>query len=206
MPKILEKVERRLGKKLFLKGDRCGGPKCAGIRRAYPPGAHGKAHRRGGSEFRELLAEKQTVRFLYGLDDKDVRRYAQKAASQPGIFSFHFTRLLEMRLDNIVFRLGLAPSRRSARQVVLHGHVMVNGKTMWTPSAQIKKGDTVSVREPSRSLPVFSGRAEQLKKHAPPQWLKLDPVAMTGTVEGLPNAEDTGVFLDVTKVKEFYSR
>ena len=116
MAKVLEKVERRLGEKLFLKGDRCIGPKCAFTRRSYAPGLHGKRKRRGSSEYGELLRAKQRVRFVYGLDDRDIKKYTQEAESKSGVFSSNFWHLLESRLDNAVFRLGFAPSRRNARR------------------------------------------------------------------------------------------
>ena len=211
MTRVLEKVERRLGEKLFLKGHRCLGPKCAYIRRGYPPGLHGNKkkggrRRRGLSEYGELLREKQKVRYLYGLDDKDIARYSKKAASTSGVFSSNLLRMLESRLDNAVFRLGFTESRRIARQVVNHGHVLVNGKMASIPSFQIKKGDTIALKEKILSSPLFSELEIKIKKYEAPQWLELDRTNKTGKVTRLPEADDAGVSADVTKIKEFYSR
>ena len=210
MPRILEKVERRLGEKLFLKGERCLGPKCAMVRRAYPPGAHHKAkgssRRRALSEYNTLLREKQKVRFLYGLDDKDVRKYNKKAASKPGIFSSNFLQILETRLDNVVFRLGLAESRRIARQLISHGHVKVNDRRVNAPSFLVKKGEVISLKEKILSSPLFTNLGTRLKKYEAPKWLELDKEKKSGKVLHLPSEEDAGVTADITKIKEFYSR
>ena len=212
MPKILEKTERRLGEKLFLKGDRSLGPKCAMVRRAYPPGVHGKPGRgskrkgRGGSELSLLLNAKQVIRFRYGLDDRDIARYSKQATQRAGIFSVNFLRLLEMRLDNVVFRLGLTDSRRAARQIVGHGHIAVNSKRVTIPSLQLKKGDVVGFGERSLVLSPATGRTERLKKYQPPQWLSLNADKKEGMVLRQPEAAETGVTSDLTKIKEFYSR
>jgi small subunit ribosomal protein S4 len=210
MTRVLEKVERRLGEKLFLKGQRCLGPKCAHIRRGYPPGVHGKkkggGRRRGLSEYGELLREKQKVRYLYGLDDKDIARYAKLAAERSGVFSSNLLRMLESRLDNAVFRLGLTESRRIARQVVNHGHVTVNGQKVSIPSFQVKKGDILGLKEKILSSPLFSELEIRIKKYEAPPWLELDRTKKTGTVVRLPEADDAGITADVTKIKEFYSR
>lgn len=206
MPKILEKTERRLGEKLFLKGDRCIGPKCALTRRSYPPGSHGKKRRRGLSEFGELLREKQRVRFLYGLDDKDVKRYTKEAALKSGVFSSNFWRMLESRLDNAVFRLGLAPSRRVARQMVLHGHIMLNGRAVNIPSVQLKKDDILSIKESSLSSPLFGELDSRLKKIEAPSWLLPDKAQKSGKVVAVPETESLETYFNATKIKEFYSR
>lgn len=208
MARVLEKVERRLGEKLFLKGYRCLGPKCAHIRRGYAPGVHGKkrGRKRGVSEYGELLREKQKVRYLYGLDDRDIARYAKLAASKAGVFSSNLLKFLESRLDNTVFRLGFTESRRIARQVVNHGHVVVGGKTVSIPSYQVKKGDTVALKEKIMASPLLSELEIRIKKYEPPQWLGLDREKKIGTVLRSPEADDAGVIADVTKIKEFYSR
>ncbi len=210
MARVLEKVERRLGEKLLLKGTRCLGPKCATVRRAYAPGAHGKKkggrRRRGGSEFGALLSEKQKVRYLYGLDDREVERYSKKAASMSGVFSSNFLELLETRLDNTLFRLGLTESRRIARQVVGHRHVTVNGKTVNIPSYRVRKGDVIALKERIVASPLFSELDARLKNYVPPAWLNLNPSQKKGEVVKMPEAEDAAITVDVTKVKEFYSR
>lgn len=208
MTRVLEKTERRLGEKLFLKAHRCSGPKCAHIRRAYPPGVHGKkkSRRRGASEYGQLLHEKQVIRFLYGLDDKDLRRYSTKASSKSGVFGSNFLQMLERRLDNTVFRLGFTESRRIARQIVSHGHVLVGGRPVNIPSYQVKVGDIVSLKENLLSSPLFEGFDARIKNYEPPQWLALDRSIKKGAVVRMPQAEDARVTVDVTKVKEFYSR
>lgn len=208
MPRILEKTERRLGEKLFLKGDRCIGPKCALTRRSYPPGARGKSRRRGRglSEYGELLKEKQKVRFLYGLDDSDIRRYTKKGELMAGVFSSNFWRMLESRLDNAVFRLGLAPSRRIARQMVTHGHIGLNGRLVNIPSVQLKTGDTVSIKESSQRSALFRELDSRLKRVEPPVWLSLDKARKAGKVIAPPEVEHLEIDFNATKIKEFYSR
>lgn len=205
--KLLEKVERRLGERLFLKGERCLGPKCALVRRAYPPGAHGKGRkkgRRGLSEYGELLREKQKVRFFYQLDDKDMRRYTKEAAEKAGIFSSNFLQVIESRLDNVVWKLGFASSLRVARQLVSHGHITVNGRRVNIPSYRLSKGAVVGIRE--ASLPIFTDMEARFKKYEPPVWLLLDKEKKMGTVVAVPIIEDLEANIKVTKIKEFYSR
>lgn len=210
MTKVLEKVERRLGEKLFIKGDRCIGPKCAFTRRNYAPGAHGKAgkgRRRDPSEFGQLMREKQKIRFIYGLDDHDMKKYITMAVSKKtGLFGTHVIQQLECRLDNIVYRLGFAYSRRAARQAISHGHFMVNGKRVFTPSFQVKKGDIVSVREQSLSSGIFAHIDDKMRSYEAPQWLSLDKNKKLGTMSADPEVDDVGMNVDITKVKEFYSR
>ncbi len=204
--KVLEKVERRLGEKLFLKGDRCIGPKCAVTRRGYPPGIHGKKRKRGLSEYGLLLREKQKVRYLYGLDDKDMKRYTKEAVSKPGIFGSNLLRLLESRLDNVVFRAGFSESRRIARRLVSDGHMRVNGKTLNIPSARMKKGDIVSIKEKIIGRGPLAELEPRLKKYEPPSWLDLDKNKKEVKVAHEPQVNELEVQLDVTKIKEFYSR
>lgn len=207
MTKVKEKVERRLGEKLFLKGERCAGPKCAFTRRSYPPGTRSrKARRRGLSEYGTALKEKQKIRFSYGLDDKTLERYVKEAASRPGIFNSSFLAILERRLDNVLFRLGLAISRRIARQAVSHGHVLVNEKRVTVPSYRVKVGDTVSFREQSLKSPFYIDLEARLKKYEAPKWLSLDKSKKTGRIIALPDTEDAGTTVEIMKIKEFYSR
>lgn len=206
MVRVLEKVERRLGERLLLKGDRCSSPKCAHARRGYPPGMHGKKRSRNASEYGQLMREKQKVRFVYNLDDKDIKRYIMKAAEKPGLFNVNFIRLVEMRLDNGVYRFGFALSRRSARHAVKYGHISVNGRRVDIPSYQLKKGDVVSVRELSSSSVMFSHIDAKMKKYTPPQWLEVDMNKKQGTVVRLPEVENAGISSDFIKIKEFYSR
>lgn len=208
MARVLEKVERRLGEKLGLKAERCSGPKCALTRRAYAPGAHGKnkKRKRGMSEYGGMLREKQKVRYLYGLDDKDVKRYSEEAAKRPGIFSSEFLKALERRLDNTVFRLGFAESRRSARHLVSYGHVLVNGKTVNIPSFRVKEGEMITIKEKSLQKGFLGDLDIRLKKRQMPSWLALDSVKKEGKVVGMPGPENTDLIADVIKIKELYSR
>lgn len=199
-----------MGEKLFLKGERCLGPKCALTRRNYPPGAQGRRRRRGRrggrSEYGELLKEKQKIRFLYGLDDKNVKRYVQEAERRPGVFSSNFMRLLEGRLDNAVFRLGFAPSRRVARHIVSYGHVTLNSRRVQIPSIQVRPGDTIAIKGRSQRTGLFFDLETRLKRVALPKWLALDPATREGKVVEAPALDETVSTIDVTKVKEFYSR
>jgi len=159
------KLCRREGEKLFLKGSRCFSEKCAFERRAYSPGEHGRAMRRKGSEYALRLREKQKVRRIYGVLERQFRNYFHRAERQKGITGENLLRMLECRLDNLVYRLGFAPSRKAARQLVLHRHFMVNERVVNIPSYQVKPGDIIAVREKSKNLDVIhqalrEGRAE----------------------------------------------
>lgn len=214
--KTLEKIERRLGEKLLLKGERCAGPKCALVRRKYPPGVHGRSRRgsQSKSEFGELLQIKQKVRYLYGLTDSEMKKYVLTAVSKSGIFDENLFEMLERRLDNVVFRLGFTDSRRKARQIVSHGHIMVKPpqksdtalRKVTIPSYQVRKGETIAIRKNSLTAGVFGNLDLKLKKHQTPQWLKLDKNKKEGIIVAMPDMEDAGVTLEVTKIKEFYSK
>lgn len=210
MAHLLEKVERRLGEKLFIKGDRCIGPKCASVRRAYPPGAHGKKKRGGrggGSEYSLLLRGKQKVRYLYNLDDKDIKRYSTKAEQKSGVFSSNFFIMLEKRLDNVVYRLGFTTSRRAARHAVKYGHITINGKAVNIPSYQVKKGESIGIKEGSSANGLFTDIEIRLKKYEPPVWLTLDGAKKSAVIAGQPDPnEGISTGIDFTKIKEFYSR
>ena len=206
MPRILEKKERALGEKLFLKGERCAGAKCVMVRRNYPPGAHGKRKRRASSEFGTLLREKQKVRFLYGVDDATVRRYSKEAAFAKGVFSSNFWRILESRLDNVVFRLCFSVSRRAAQQAINHGHVLVNEKTVTISSFRVAPGDVISLKERTARLGLFQDLGSKLARQQTPQWLLIDPEKKTGKIAKAPDVEDLETMFDATKIKEFYSR
>ncbi len=206
MPRVLEKRERSLGERLFLKGDRCAGVKCVMVRRNYAPGAHGKRKRRASSEFSTLLREKQKVRFSYGIDDAAVRRYSNEAAFKKGVFSSNFWKMLESRLDNVVFRLGFSVSRRSAQQAITHGHIVVNGKAVTIPSYRVRPGDEVSLKERAFGLGLFADLENRLNKQQVPQWLELDPAKKIGKVIREPETETLETMFDATKIKEFYSR
>ena len=206
MGKVLEKRERRLGEKLFLKGDRCLSPKCAVIRKPYPPGMHGKKRFRGGSEYSELLKEKQKLRFLYGLDDKNLKKYFIKAKSKKGDLAGNLIELLEHRLDNAVFRLGFAVSRSIARQFVGHGHIMINGRIIDIPSYSTRPGDKIEINPASRNLNIFSDLQNQLKKYEPPAWMALDKDKLVGEIKRKADKDDVVISPDISLIVEFYSR
>ncbi len=212
MPRILEKTERRLGEKLFLKGDRCIGPKCAMVRRAYAPGVHGAKKGRGkgrpgkSSEFGDLQREKQKLRFFYGLDNRDIKHYVEQASRKSGLFDAHLIQMLESRLDVVTRRLGFAPSGRAARQTISHGHIAVNGRTVRTPSYQTRKGDSIGFTARAGRASGFAALGERLAAVQAPPWLALDSRRKTGTVVGVPDRGISGVTFDIIKVKEFYSR
>ena len=204
---LKEKTERRLGERLFLKGDRCLGPKCAVVRRNYPPGMQGtKRRRKDSSEYGSLSREKQKVRYFYGIDNKDIKRYTETALKRRGVFSFHVLQLLERRLDNVVFRLGFAESRRQARQMITHGLVMINHKIVRTPSYQTRKGEKVILKERAIQSPLGVSAAERIKKCEPPQWLEIDRSTRAGSVLRIPEEGDVEIIFDISKIKEFYSR
>lgn len=203
------KLCRREGQKLFLKGERCYSPKCALERRSYPPGEHGfeqQFRRRRTSAYGQQLREKQKLRRIYGVLETQFRRYYREALRLPGITGTNLLALLETRLDNIVYRLGLASSRAQARQLVTHGHFDVNGRRCDIPSALLKEGDVVSIHPSSRDLPYFREVREILAEHAPPTWLTLDPIDGSARVEHVPSRDDIELTVDEQLVVEYYSR
>lgn len=199
-----EKKERSLGIKLFLKAARCNSPKCATVRRPTKPGAHGKSRGRSLSEFGEQLKEKQKFQFSYGLRESQIKNLFKKALKSRGVTGARFLSLLEGRLDNVVFRLGLAPSRSVARQLVGHGHIMVDNQRVTIPSYQVKAGEVISIRPQSKEHPVFKALGESLKKYEPPSWLFLDKEKMEGKVISAPKDFDES--FDVNMVVDYYSK
>ena len=200
------KLCRRAGEKLFLKGDRCLSPKCAMVRRPYAPGIHGHTPSRGGSEFGKQLAMKQKIKHLYGVMERQFRHHFDEVKKTPGVTGDQLLSRLERRLDNVVYRLGLASSRRMARLVVGHGHITVNGKILNIPSYQVKKGNIIAPKELSLKSGIFAGIEERMRGFEPPRWLSLDKSKKAGTVMADPEADDVQTTVDITKIKEFYSR
>lgn len=199
------RICRRHGEKLFLKGERCMGPKCAIERRNYPPGPR-SARRRKVSDRGLQLREKQKARFAYGVLERQFRRYYEEAARRPGVTGENLVRLLEMRLDNVVHRLGWADSRDQARQIVRHGHIALNGRKTDIPSAQVKVGDTISWTPRGRNTEYFKMRVARMSSVATPRWLSLDREAMTGRVIALPERADADRTFDESVIVEYYSR
>ena len=196
---------RREGQKLFLKGDRCYGDKCAISRRPTPPGQHG-AGRRKVSEYGMQLREKQKTRRAYGVLESQFRKYYEKAAREKGITGENLLRMLELRLDNVVYRLCFGDSRPQARQFVTHGHIRVNGKKVDIASYQVSVGDVISIKDTSKDVPAFKGLREQGASKPIPKWLELDAENLTGKVVALPEREDIDLNIEELLIVELYSR
>lgn len=196
---------RREGMKLFLKGDRCYTGKCAIDRRAYAPGQHGQSRGKKPTEYGIQLREKQKVRRVYGVAEKQFRNYFDEAARQKGMTGENLLRLLERRLDNVVFQLGFATSRPEARQLVRHGHYTVNGRRVDIPSFLVRQGDVVAVKEGSKTSPRIKEIITNLDR-TPPKWLSIDANAAAGTVEALPTREDIQLPIQEHLIVEKYSR
>jgi len=197
---------RRENVKLYLKGDRCYSDKCAFDRRSYPPGQHGQ--RRSGkiSDYGIQLREKQKVKRSYCLSEKQFKLTFERADRQKGITGINLLLSLEQRLDNVVFRLGFANSRPQARQLVRHGHFMVNGKKVDIPSYQLKAGDVVVIREKSRNIQVFTDSLEAVVRRSMPQWLDLEKENFKGTIRNIPVREDITMPIQENQIVELYSR
>jgi small subunit ribosomal protein S4 len=196
---------RREGTKVFLKGDRCYTDKCPFERRPYPPGQHGR-RRKKSSDYESQLREKQKVRQMYGIMEKQFHSYFEKAEAQKGVTGMNLLRLLEMRLDNIIYRLGFANSRDQARQLVLHGHFSVGGKKVDIPSYQVKPGDEITVREKSRKILVIQDAQEVIARRGCPEWLELDSENLKGSVKDVPSREDITFPINENLIVELYSK
>jgi len=196
---------RREGVKLYLKGDRCYSDKCAIVRRAYAPGQHGQS-RKKSSEYGIQLREKQKARRIYGVLENQFRNYFEKAERQKGVTGENLLRLLELRLDNVVYRLGFANSRVEARQLVRHGHFTVNGRRVNIPSFMVRVGDQIAISEGSRKSPKFEEISELAAHKTTPAWLEMDKDALVGKVVALPQREDIDVPIQEHLIVELYSR
>ena len=203
------KICRRQGTKLFLKGERCLSPKCTLLKKAYPPGQRSKRRPRNLSEYGTELREKQKLKNWYNLQERQFRQYVKKILkdrSKAEDADVLLIKTLESRLDNVIFRLGFSSSRVASRQMVSHGHFLVNGKPMNIPSFFVKKGDTIQVRPKSTGKALFQKITAVLKKHNPPSWLKLDAEKLEGKVVGQPSLEEAGLAVEISSIFEFYSR
>lgn len=196
---------RREGSKLYLKGDRCYTDKCAVTRRAYAPGQHGQG-RKKMSEYGIQLREKQKVRRIYGILEKQFRSYFVEAERQKGVTGENLLRLLELRLDNVVYRMGFGESRAEARQLVRHGHFTVNGRKVNIPSYQVKLNDLVAVKPASKSTEKFKVLAENSASRTAPQWLSINSEMMEARVIALPVREDIDLPIEEHLIVELYSR
>jgi small subunit ribosomal protein S4 len=196
---------RREGAKLYLKGERCYTPKCAIERRAVPPGIHGQARRRKTSDYGLQLRAKQKARRTYGLLEKQFRNYFDAAVREGGVTGLNLLRHLELRLDNVVYRLGLGSSRKQARQLVAHRHFEVNGRTVNVPSFQLKPGDELKVRA-NGSGGVVEVALEASRVRTPPSWLALNEEAKSAKVLALPERDEMEAGVEEHLIVEFYSR
>lgn len=196
---------RREGIKLFLKGARCYTEKCAVERRTYPPGQHGQTRPRI-SEYSMQLREKQKLRRIYGLLERQFMGYFHKAAKKKGVTTEYLLQYLERRLDNVVYRLGFASSRKEARELVGHGHIVVNGRKVNIPSYLVREGDTIKVKEKSRGIVPIQKALEGLDTRGFPSWLELDKGNLKGRVKAIPTKEEIELPVNVQMVVELYSR
>jgi small subunit ribosomal protein S4 len=196
---------RREGMKLFLKGDRCFKDKCAIERRNYAPGQHGR-RRSKVLGYGLQLREKQKVKRIYGLLERQFQLYFRRAVKKTGITGDHLLRQLELRLDNVVYSLGFASSRAQARQLVRHGHIEVNGKKINIPSFQVKKGDAIQVREKSRKNDQIRQAVETAAGRGVPSWLALNAEQFQGTVQDVPKREDIRLPIQEQLIVELYSK
>jgi len=203
------KICRREGEKLFLKGERCFTPKCSFERRGYAPGQHGKGsqfRRKRESDYTRQLRAKQKARRVYGVLERQFRRYYEVSLSRRGITGLNLLQILESRLDNVIYRLGYADSRSQARLMVTHGHFLVNGRRTDVPSMLLAPGDTVAVREGSHSRTYFKELPDFAEKKPVPSWLNRELKSLTGSVIRLPERSEIDGNLSEQSIVEYYSR
>lgn len=200
------KLCRREGEKLFLKGSRCLSAKCSFEKRSYAPGQHGLGRRSKLSEYGVQLRMKQKTKRIYGLLEAQFRTYYEKSSQQKGVTGENLLRMLESRLDNVVYRLGFAPSRKAARQMVLHSHFLVNGRHVNVPSFILRPGDIIAVREKSRKLALIHETMRRIKDDILVPWLRLDKAKMEGEFVDLPNRQDIPVDIQENLIVELYSK
>lgn len=200
------KLCRRERTKLFLKGVKCFTDKCPIESRNYPPGQHGMSRRSRSSDYLVQLREKQKIRKTYCLLEKQFRSYFEEAARRKGVTGDNLVKILESRLDNTLYRMGLAPSRKAARQLILHKHLTVNGKVVNVPSYLLKSGDVIHVREKSKKLTVFHDSMKRMRDNMLPQWLNLDKANMSGTFLNVPERADVPFIGNEQLVVELYSK
>lgn len=206
------RICRREGEKLYLKGERCFTPKCAIDRRSFPPGQHGRTGSRGGnrsgreSDYLRQLRAKQRARRVYGVLERQFRRYFETASQRHGLTGLTLLQMLESRLDNVVYRLGFAANRAQARLMVTHGHFTVNGRRTDVPSMLLKEGDVVGVRDGSRSLTYFKELGDLVEARTSPSWLNRDTKQLSGSIQRLPERAEIDGFLNEQLIVEYYSR
>ncbi len=197
---------RRERQKLFIKGTKCFTEKCPVERRGYPPGQHGQTRRQKISEYGVQLREKQKIRRMYGLQEVQFHNYFQKALRQSGRTGENLVKLLERRLDNILYRMGFAPSRKAGRQLITHGHIMVNNTVVTIPSYLLKSGDVVHIVEKSKKLEIIHSSMKRMKDSSMLPWLSLDKAAISGTFLNVPDRADIPLNANEQLVVELYSK
>lgn len=207
------KLCRREGEKLYLKGERCFTPKCAIERRNFAPGQHGRTGSRSGgnrsgreSDYLRQLRAKQRARRVYGILERQFRRYYEVANQRRGLTGLNLLQILESRLDNVVYRLGFASSRPQARLLVTHGHFTVNGRRTDVPSMLLREGDAVAVRDGSRGLEYFKGLGDLANARTSPSWLNRDTTQLSGAIQRLPERAEIDGILNEQLIVEYYSR
>ena len=202
------KLCRREGTKLFLKGSRCNSDKCAFEKRAYIPGEHGnaKGFRRRLSDYGIHLREKQKVRRIYGILEKQFRKYFKMAARKSGITGENLLQFLECRLDNIIYRMGFAPSRKSARQIVRHGHILVNGRKVNIPSFLVRSEDEISIKEKSRGLMLIQEAMEASTEVSNYEWFEVNKDQFMGKILSIPTRIQIPLDVDERLIVEYYSK
>ncbi|RJQ56841.1 MAG: 30S ribosomal protein S4 [Nitrospiraceae bacterium] len=196
---------RREGEKLYLKGDRCYTDKCGVERRKYPPGQHGQ-RRKKFSDYAMQLREKQKAKEIYGVLENQFKRYFHQAEKKKGVTGSHLLQMLEMRLDNVVFRLGFASNRRQARQLVLHGHFTVNDKRVNVPSYLLRPGDIVALKEASRKLNIIEENIAKMEHRGLPSWVELDTNNLKGKIAQAPERDDIVLPVQEQLIVELYSK
>ncbi len=197
---------RREDAKLFLKGDRCFSDKCGYDRRQYPPGQHGQGRKKRPSDYGQQLREKQKVKRIYGLLEKQFRGYYHKASRMRGVTGENLLMLLERRLDNVTLRFGFSSSHAEARQLVRHGHFTINGKRINIPSYQVRPGDVIEVREKSRKIQKIVDALANVERVPRPAWLELDKDNMRGKITAAPTRSDISSDIDEQLIVELYSK
>jgi small subunit ribosomal protein S4 len=203
------RICRRIGVKLFLRGERCLSPKCAMVKRPYPPGQKGKRRSTPPSEYKRELTEKQKLKYWYNLEERQLKKYVKEILDKRGKVedaSVLLIQNLEKRLDNVIYRLGFASSRGQARQLVSHKFFLVNGKPVNIPSFFLKVGDVISLKPQKSKKVIFKDLKEKLKKHPVPSWLSLDPEKLEGKIISEPKVEEVAPPVEVSAIFEFYSR
>lgn len=203
------KICRRLGTKLFLKGERCSSAKCAMVKRPYPPGIKKKKMRGGVSDYGKELMEKQKLRRWYGLSESQFSSYVKEVLEKRGKVEDAGALLiknLESRLDNVIFRMGMAPSRAKARQMVSHGHFLINGKKINIPSYHVKKNDKISIRPQSSKKEIFKNIESELKKNELPDWIVFNSKKIEGEIKREPHLDESSLPAEIASIFEYYSK